>query len=1082
MTRLSHRKRIAGLCFLAVVATFIIILTSSSDSRAQTVDIDAATLEAESQHAADMSKPLESQQRSIGFESDSDIAQLEAVSIIVTYENALTPEQIAATAQGQITHQYSTFNGTAVVLAGSKIDAVANLPGVTGVYLDELNQITTDNSIDYIGAPTVWNAVGGQADAGEGVLFASLDSGIWPEHPSFSDPDQFGEAYDAPNRIYPCQFGNTAWNPNDVPFTCNNKLVGAYVFLDTYKALVGLTSDEFDSARDDNGHGTHTSSTAVGNSGVNANIAGSDLGTVSGVAPRAQIIAYKVCGLQGCFSSDAVAAIEQAILDDVDVINYSISGGVDPYSDLVSLAFLRAYENGIFVAKSAGNSGPDADSVGGRSPWVTTVGASTQDRTFAGTLALEAGGALLTLDGVSLTDTHSAEVVLAADYDGIPPGDPDDGQCLTPFPSGTWSNEEIVVCARGQIARVTKGFNVQQGGAGGYVLYNPTPNTLVPDNHFLPAIHLQDDVGAALLAFLEENTAVIGTITGGIKESSQGDVMAIFSSRGGSGQTLGISKPDLTAPGVQILAGHSPFPATISGGAPGELFQVIQGTSMSAPHVAGAALLLKQLHPDWSPGQIKSALMTTAYGDGLVKEDGVTAVDHFDAGSGHIDLTQAGDPGITISTNGAQYVSLQHELWHSNYPSIYIPMMPGRITVERTIKSELEYSAFWQMRVEAPDDLKIIARGPIGLRPDKAKTVSITIDARNVPLGEVRHAVLYFEEVDGPHVARIPITIVRENPEVLIGNQCQPSSFRRYQSASCSIMLTNMSFEDAQIELNDEMPRRLRIVEGTVIGASSPNRKLLEYSGMLEGADPAIVSVEDGTGTTSGYVPLSLFNIPPIAGVSDESIANFAVPEFHYAGEVYDAIGMVSNGYLVISGGTAADVDYINQTFPDASIPNNVVAPFWTDLNPSAGGNMYAAILTDPNSNESWVVLEWEDVPNFSDGELNTFQAWIGINGVEDIAFVYGDVSDGDGGFLTVGAENAYGNSGDNWYVNGDGTAVFAGAEVRVVSSPGAPGASHQITFDVTGWTPGPWSNCVELTSNLYDGTNIICFSGEILP
>ena len=274
------------------------------------------------------------------------------------------------------------------------------------------------------------------------------------------------------------------------------------------------------------------------------------------------------------------------------------------------------------------------------------------------------------------------------------------------------------------------------------------------------------------------------------------------------------------------------------------------------------------------------------------------------------------------------------------------------------------------MRVEAPADLKIVARGRIGLRPGNEKTVSITIDARSVPLGEVRHATLYFEEVDGPHVARLPITIVREMPEVQISNRCNPSVFQRNGSTECHITLTNMSFDIAAVDMMNEMPRRLRLVEGTIDGGDSTDRKHLSFAGSLEGAEPPNVTVGDGTGTTAGYIPLSLFGIPPVSGSSDESIVNFSVTEFEFGGETYDTVGMVSNGYLIVGGGTSADVDFVNQSFPDPTAPNNVLAPFWTDLNPSAGGNLYAAILSDSTSDNAWIVLEWAEVPNFSDGRI----------------------------------------------------------------------------------------------------------------
>ena len=275
------------------------------------------------------------------------------ISIIVVTDPGTDANAIAAGADGQIVHRYTKiFNGVSMVLPSDNVDQVANAQGVQKVFLDTLEHPTTEVSPTFIGAPTAWQQLGGQESAGENVTVGVLDSGIWPEHPSFSDPDPSGKAYPPPavkpgangfagnNPRNTCDFGDTAANPNDAPFTCNNKLIGAYEFLDTYKAVVGLGPNEFDSARDDDGHGTHTSSTAAGNAGVAASIFGIQRGIVSGVSPRSHVIMYRVCGLDGCFSSDSAAAVEQAILDGVDAINFSISGGANPYTDAVEQAFL----------------------------------------------------------------------------------------------------------------------------------------------------------------------------------------------------------------------------------------------------------------------------------------------------------------------------------------------------------------------------------------------------------------------------------------------------------------------------------------------------------------------------------------------------------------------------------------------------------------------------------------------------------------------------------------------------------------------------------------------------------------------
>ena len=527
---------------------------------------------------------------------------LRPVSVIVTFEDSVSVDvaKLEAASGGQVVHNFTKlFNGVSMVVPTQNIDAVANANAVTGVYLDQLQQLDTENSPEFIGANYLWNELGGQKSAGEGTVIGVLDSGIWPEHPSVSDPDPYGKAYAAPP-VAPgsngfgaggprstCDFGNVAFNPNDAPFACNNKLIGAYDFTDTYKAVLGIVPGEFDSARDADGHGTHTLTTAGGNRGVSASILGSNLGTVSGIAPRAHVIMYKVCHDQGCFGSDSAAAVEQAILDEVDSINFSISGGGDPYNDIVEQMFAIAYDNGVFVSASAGNSGPTADTVAHRGPWTMTVAASTQNRTFQGEFTLSDGSQPdLTVSGVTVTGGYSGEVVDAADFG--------DGLCLTPFAPGTFSGE-IVLCQRGAIARVAKSFNVAAGGAGGMVLYNPALQGLNADNHFIPSLHVDDVAGADILNFMTNaNGTVNGVLSGSMAVPGQGDKMAAFSSRGGSNQTLGISKPDVTAPGVEILAGHTPLPLTEAGGSPGELFQAIAGTSMSSPHVAGSAALLKR--------------------------------------------------------------------------------------------------------------------------------------------------------------------------------------------------------------------------------------------------------------------------------------------------------------------------------------------------------------------------------------------------------------------------------------------------------------------------------------------------------
>ena len=296
-----------------------------------------------------------------------------------------------------------------------------------------------------------------------------------------------------------------------------------------------------------------------------------------------------------------------------------------------ALAFLDAYRAGVFVAVSAGNSGPGAGTIGSpaNAPWVTSVAASTTDRQFVSQLTLRSGADTLSVSGASITaGVSGAPVVDAASLN--------DAKCERALPNTI--SGAIVLCMRGGNARVEKSANVRAGGGAGMVLYNTTQRDLETDNHWVPTIHIDSGAGAQVLAFTSahSNTVVLGDITLSQRKIDRrfGDLIADFSSRGPlPDDQLGISKPDLAAPGVQILAGTTPQPGLPEGGPPGELFQAIAGTSMSSPHVAGAGALLKALHPDWTPGQIKSALMTTAWTK-VLKQDGVTPADPYDMGSG----------------------------------------------------------------------------------------------------------------------------------------------------------------------------------------------------------------------------------------------------------------------------------------------------------------------------------------------------------------------------------------------------------------------------------------------------------------
>ncbi len=572
------------------------------------------------------------------------------------------------------------YGGASILVPAGRVRDVLRVPGVVAVQPDRLAHTLTTTTPHFLGADRVWPTLGGPARAGRNVVIGVLDSGIWPEHPSFRDLG-LGPF----PRATGCEFGDGSDPDLGKPFTCNRKLIGAYAFTGTYMSVLKAMPGEFCdnrtgecSARNADGHGTHTASTAAG-APTTASVFGLPRGRVSGMAPGARIIAYRVCLDRGCYSSDSVSAIQQAVIDGVDVINFSISGGADPFSDPVELAFLDAYAAGIDVNASAGNSGPGPGTAGHAGPWVTTVGASYGPSAFMTTLHLRASdGTTLSLPGSTITRGIAGRtVVSAADVSGY--GDP---LCSTPMDPGSVANL-VVVCERGTVTRIEKSLDVRRGGAAGMILYNPSHEDLFTDNFWIPTVMLEGPEPAnTLLSFLGAHEQVGATWETGAPAPIHADQMTTFSSRGPAGGSI---KPDVTAPGLQVLAGDTPDPVDDAFGPPGQLFQSIAGTSMSSPYAAGVAALILAVHPSWTPGQVKSALMTSAL-QTATKEDGVTPADPFDDGAGSIRADRAVQPTLTFDVPASDFVAAENDpqRWLDlNLPSVDAMAMPGTISTNR---------------------------------------------------------------------------------------------------------------------------------------------------------------------------------------------------------------------------------------------------------------------------------------------------------------------------------------------------------------------------------------------------------------
>ena len=698
---------------------------------------------------------------------------------IQAYIDAMTAMQSeVATDAGidEVVYQYvHTFNGFSAELSAAQVEALRNHPDVSAIYQDEIHQLQTSNTPAFLGL----TGEGGQHTLGikgEDVIVGILDSGIWPENDSFQSNPQIEEmAYgpapegwagacnvgsigefvdDEGVTVYSQQedgsvlFADGTVLPADT-FDCNDKLIGARYFGSTFSSVyeMQLGLGEFPSPRDADGHGSHTASTAAGNAGVSASLGGAEVGIVSGIAPRARVAAYKVCwnanyvspdgvNERGCFFGDSLAAIDQAVVDGVDVLNYSI-GNSQAINTPVYNASLSAADAGVFFAASAGNSGPGPDTVSNIAPWIATVAASTYDGTSAvigtelnvntGTLA---PASLFAVD--SAIGTPTPEGGLTADLGLASP-------ILACEPLSNDLTGQIALIARGECAFTDKLNNAAAAGAIGAVVYTTggAPFAMGGTPVDIPGVMIFNEDGLALVDSVNSSDiAVSVTLTNNAAATESievGNIMANFSSRGVNTQTADILKPDITAPGVRILAASSPEQLMFGGNPQGENFAYLQGTSMSSPHIAGVAALLAGQHPDWTPAQIKSAIMTTAR-QNLVKEDGETPTDPFDFGAGHVDPIPAMNPGIVYSANLGDYLGflcgqgeaglVASERFGSdcadieaqgfatdasqlNYPSIAVGELDGTETITRTVTDVSGEGGTYSVVVDAPPGISV---------------------------------------------------------------------------------------------------------------------------------------------------------------------------------------------------------------------------------------------------------------------------------------------------------------------------------------------------------------------------------------
>jgi subtilisin family serine protease len=826
------------------------------------------------------------------------------------------------------------FNGFAADLTDDQAQKLAAAKGVLAVTKDEARAMDTSSTPAFLGLSGdngFWATTGAK---GEGVIIGMVDSGIWPESDSFTDrvgtngnatKDGKLDYQQLPGWHGKCTPGDAFSGDN-----CNQKLIGARYYNAGWggnAGVVQLFPYEFNSPRDWGGHGTHTSSTAGGNSGVTITGPAAPFGKASGMAPRARIATYKVCWSTtelggGCFNSDSVAAIDQAVADGVDVINFSIGGTQTNFRDPVEIAFMYAADAGVFVSTSAGNDGPTTSTVAHPGPWLTTVAAGTHNRSTTATLT-QGNGAVFT--GASLSPAQVSAPMIDSTAAGLPGADPtmvalcyaavDNGG--TPVLDPAKVAGKIVVCDRGVTARVNKSLAVAEAGGVGMVLVNTSPNTLNADYHSVPTVHLADTDRAAVKAYVAAANPT-GTVSkAAINLDVPAPFTASFSSRGplraGAGDLL---KPDIIAPGQDIVAAVAPP------GNSGRSFDLYSGTSMSSPHITGIAALFKQLHPDWSPMMIKSALMTSA--TDVLDGPNTNPLVIFRQGAGHVKPIAAADPGLVFDSNMVDWLGFLCgtglpvsfctsagvpvlDPVNMNVASISMGSVAGVKTVTRRVTNVGNTNATYTPSVSGMAGFNVsVSPATLNIAPGQTKSFTVTFTRTTAPL--LAYAGGQLTLSDGTHNVRVPMVarpVALGAPAQVSGSYTVNFGYDGpFTAAPRGLVAATKS--PGTVATNGAVDFNIAVPAGTTYARFS----LFDADVNLAGTDLDLEVYLNGTLVGSSGGPTAAeevsFSNPP-AGTYTVRVIGFAVPATNVNFNLYSwALGSTSAGNMTVSAPATA--------------------------------------------------------------------------------------------------------------------------------------------------------------------------------
>ncbi|XP_068634602.1 subtilisin-like protease SBT4.3 [Aristolochia californica] len=545
-------------------------------------------------------------------------------------------------------YSYSrSFNGFAANLTSEEERHIADMEDVVSVFPSRNFELHTTRSWDFVG---LHGSATRMAAVESDLIIGVLDSGIRPESDSFRD-DGLGPPPKKWKGI--CQSTKN--------FTCNNKLIGARF----YK---GTSSDG--SAIDMVGHGSHTASIAAGRDVGNASLFGLAQGTARGAVPSARLAVYKVCSYLFCMSSDILAGFDDAIADGVDFISVSLGGqGAADYPyDVIAIGSFHGMANGILTSQSAGNSGPEPGTLSSVAPWMFTVAASSTDRRIINKVSLGDGQTFVG-NAINTFRTKESKTHLIYGGDAADSCSPDAARyCYPGCLKESLVKGKVVFCE----GMTSKLGGPIKAGAKGVIMEDETYSDIALV-YPLPASLFSVKLGTAVKSYINSSKEPQANILRSEEiKDTKAPIVVSFSSRGPNSITSDILKPDITAPGVAILAAFSPA-ISMTGSSDDKRhvkYNIISGTSMSCPHVTGSAAYVKSFHPSWSPAAVKSALMTTA--SLMSRRSNKDA--EFAYGAGQIDPVKAVDPGLVYDIQKSDYIQM---LCNQGYSTKQIRLISG---------------------------------------------------------------------------------------------------------------------------------------------------------------------------------------------------------------------------------------------------------------------------------------------------------------------------------------------------------------------------------------------------------------------